>query len=271
MLARDFLNPERSMWDFIAVYLRKEREFRKLSQSAVAEIIGADKARVSSYEAGRLKITKLHAEALDRTWGTMFATLRGYAVKIGVDQEWGMQLMDCEDDALVVKMYVGGVVPVPFQTEGYATALLEMGRTVVDIADAVRRRMVRRAKLLGQVPRMALWVLIDERALDPPGFPGHVVREQLEDLLAQANRSGISVRVVPDTGRVHVGLDGSFELITTAKGDDLAYTWAQLEGRLVHDPPEVRELALRYDRIGARALTEEATRELITQRLERLK
>ncbi|WP_067819000.1 helix-turn-helix domain-containing protein [Actinomadura kijaniata] len=266
----EMLNPEDSLWHFMAVYLRKERHRRKLSLADVAKIIEADKSRVSNYEAGRLKITRLHAEAIDQAWGTMLATLRKFAVKLGLDADWAKQLWEFEDGALVIKVYVNGVVPVPFQTEGYGAVILELSRTVIDIPDAVRRRMGRRKQLLEQVPQMTLWALIDERALTPPGYPEQVVREQLEDLLVQASRPGISVRVIPDVSSVHVGGDGSFELITTAQGENVAYVWAQLGGRLVHDAPDVRELSLRYDRIGAKALTEEATRELIAQKLERL-
>jgi hypothetical protein len=46
--------------------------------------------------------------------------------------------------------------------------------------------------------------------------------------------------------------------------------WAQLQGRLVHEVSEVRDMALRYDRIGAKALTEEDSRELIKNVMERL-
>ncbi|MGI5167851.1 helix-turn-helix domain-containing protein [Spirillospora sp. CA-253888] len=266
MTAAESLNPESSLWVYIAVHLRKERHRRKLTLSDVAMIIGADKARVSSYEAGRLKITAPHAEVLDREWGTMFAALRKMAVKIGLDEDWAKQLLDFERKALIIKIYFGEVVPVPAQTEGYARALITAGRNVRDIEQAVRRRMERKAMLLEQLSDMRLWLLVDERAFNLPGVPPEVMRGQAEALLELAQET--SVRIVPTAALPHVGLEGDFELITPATGDEVAYVWAQLGGRLVHDTPDVRELALRWDQIGASSLTEVGSREFLRNMLE---
>lgn len=266
MSAADDLRPEDSFWHLIAVYLRIERQRRKLSQSQVAEIIQADKQRVANTEAGRLNMTSVQAEQLDEAWGTLFRVLRKYAVSLGRDQEWWKQLADFETGALIVKLYIAKFIPVPFQTEAYARHQLTAGRVVRDIEGAVQARMARSKLLLGRLPELELWALIDEEALDPP-IPVEDKREQLQILLDLTDRT--SVRIVP--GRTwHAGTDGNFELITTSSGTNVGYMWAQLGGRLVHDAAEVRELALRYDRIGAKALTEDGSRELITQRLERL-
>lgn len=267
MSAAESLRPEDSLWSYISVYLRKERQRRKLSQSEVGVVIQADKQRVANIEAGRLNLTSVQAELLDEAWGTMLVPLRGFAVVLGRDREWWKQLNDFERKAQVIKIYVAEYVPVPFQTEAYARALLTAVRVVGDVEAAVRNRMERTKMLLDELPRLSLWTLIDERALDPP-IPLEHKREQLQVLLELMDRT--SVRVVPD-GSWHVGSDGNFELITTAAGVDVAYMWAQLGGRLVHDGAEVRNLALRYDRIGAVALSEESSRELVTKRLEHLR
>ncbi|WP_147339329.1 DUF5753 domain-containing protein [Actinomadura spongiicola] len=266
MSAADDLRPEDSFWNLIAIYLRTERLRRGLSQSQVAEIIQADKQRVANTEAGRLHMTSVQAEQLDEAWGTLFRVLRKYAVALGRDQEWWKQLIDFETGALIVKVYVSQFIPIPFQTEAYARHQLIAGRVIRDIDAAVQGRMERTKLLLGQLPKLEIWVLIDEEALDPP-IPVEDKREQLQVLLDLTERT--SVRVVPER-TWHIGSDGDFELITTSFGANLAYMWAQLGGRLVHDAVEVREMALRFDRIGAKALTEDSSRELIRQRLERL-
>ncbi|MFI0366241.1 Scr1 family TA system antitoxin-like transcriptional regulator [Actinomadura sp. 1N219] len=266
MSAANELRPEDSFWNLIAVYLRMERLRRGLSQSQVAEIIQADKQRVANTEAGRLNMTSVQAEQLDEAWGTLFRVLRKYAVTLGRDQEWWKQLIDFETGALIVKSYVSKYIPVPFQTETYARQLLTARRGVRDIEAAVKGRMARSSLLLDQLPKLDLWALIDEEALDPP-IPSEAKREQLQVLLDLTERT--SVRIIP-ARTWHIGGEGNFELITTSTGANVGYMWAQLGGRLVHDAPEVRELALRYDRIGAKALTEHGSQELIEQKLERL-
>jgi hypothetical protein len=267
MTAADSLRPEDSLWHLISVYLRKERHRRKLSQSDVAAIIQADKQRVANTEAGRLNLTQAQAELLDEAWGTMFVSLRRYAVLLGRDQEWAKQLVDFETGALIMKLYFGRYIPVPFQTEDYARAIITSCR-VLNVEAAMRKRMARQKLLCEQLPTLSLWLLVDEAALRPHGITPAVMREQLAHLLDFSERA--SVRVVPETAAVHIGFDGDFHLITTATGAQVAYVWAQLQGRLVHEVAEVRNLALHFDRIGARALTEEDSRELIKNVMERL-
>ncbi|MEU5882369.1 helix-turn-helix transcriptional regulator [Spirillospora sp. NPDC047279] len=264
MSAAESLDPFDSLWDAIAIHLRKERQRRKLTMDQVAQIIGADRQRVGNYEANRLQITKEHSELLDREWGTMFAVRRRYAAMFGRDQDWVKQLWDFEKGALVIKAFIDHFIPVPLQTEAYARCVFEKIRIVRDVDTAVRKRMQRTQALLEQ--ETSIWALIDEDTLRMPGLPDEVKREQLRRLLDLSQE--ISIRVVRHADRLHVGTDGSFELITTSSGRDVAYAWAQVGGRLIHEASEVRNLALRYDRIGAKALTEEGSRELFLEGLE---
>ncbi|MCP2343151.1 DUF5753 domain-containing protein [Actinomadura rupiterrae] len=248
----------------MAVYLRKERERRRLSQSAVARLIRSDRHLVANVEAGRRHLTGPQCIALDDDWGTIFRHLRTFAAKISTDEDWIKQLWDFEKNALTIKTYVHGLVPVPLQTEGYARELLHRMRVVQDVDAALAERKARTELLLSQLPRLQLWVLLDEGALAPPLGDG-LRRQQLEALLDWSEQ--VSLRVIP-ADEWHIGHSGSYELITTTAGLDVGYMWAQLGGKLIHEGAEVRDLGLRWDRMGAVALTESATRELIKQQLE---
>lgn len=267
MTVAESLDPDESVWHLIAFHLRFERQKRGLSQSQMGQLLGMNRHGVSNLEAARNRLTQDQARRLDRAWDTggLWQRLRRLAILLGRDGDWTKQLRDFETGALVIKVYIEQLIPVPLQTEAYARHVIRTARVVRDVEEAVRQRMARTKMLLDQLADMDLWVLIDERALH---MPEDIQREQLAALLDFADR--LSLRIVPDAARVHAGIDGSFELITTAAGTDIGYVWAQLAGRLVHEAPDVRELALRYDRIGAKALTEEGSRELIVQMLERL-
>ncbi|MFC5183044.1 helix-turn-helix domain-containing protein [Actinomadura harenae] len=264
MPAADFLDPFASLWNAMGVQLRHERKLRGLTLDDVARIIDADRQRVGNYEAGRLKLTKLHVEALDEAWGTVFSAMRSFAVKIGQEEDWVKQLWDFEKNAGDVKTYAHGLIPVPLQTEGYARESLKSMRIVADVEQALRERMERTELLLSQLPRLRLWVLIDESALDPP-LDSDLKREQLQHLLDMSER--VSIRVIPSS-EWNIGTAGSFEVIQTRSRHEVGYMWAQLGGKVVLDSDEVRDLVLRCDRMNALALSETATRSLIRQKLE---
>lgn len=93
------------------------------------------------------------------------------------------------------------------------------------------------------------------------------MRDQLRRLLEESEKPHMSIRVVPKSAGIHVGLDGSFKIMYHELGD-VAYSKAQLGGRQVVSAAEVRRLAVRYDRISARAFPEDQSRELIRKYME---
>jgi hypothetical protein len=54
----------------------------------------------------------------------------------------------------------------------------------------------------------------------------------------------------------------------TVEEGDIAYTEARGGGRLVLGAQEVRSFSVRYDRLGVKALHEEASRDLIREIME---
>lgn len=107
-------------------------------------------------------------------------------------------------------------------------------------------------------------------ALDCPVGGPDVMRAQLAHLLDLSNQPNVSVRVVPRSAGAHVGLDGAFKVMTVDEGD-VAYTEAHGGGRLVLSAQEVRSFSVRYDRVGVKALPEEASRNLIREIMEDMK
>ena len=93
------------------------------------------------------------------------------------------------------------------------------------------------------------------------------MRAQLAHLLEMGDRPNIGVRVVPMEVGLHLGLDGSFMIITTDSGN-VAYVEAPGGGRLVPSPAEVQAYTLRYDRIGQDALPSGPSRDLIRRVME---
>jgi hypothetical protein len=237
-----------------------------MTGEALGKILGCVRSTVSRYESAQLQIDEKQAAALDTLWNTHghFARLLAYARRAS-DPDWINQHRQYEAKAEVIKTYETLLIPGLLQTEAYARAVFTDGgaENVEELLDA---RMLRQEILHRPKPPL-LWVLLEEGVITRPAGGLKVMREQLIRLLEESAKPNVSIRVVPQSCGLHVGLDGSFKIMYHESGD-AAYSEAQLGGRLVIPANEVRGLALLYDRIGAKALPEESSRERIEHALE---
>jgi hypothetical protein len=109
---------------------------------------------------------------------------------------------------------------------------------------------------------------MDESVLAfPVGGPA-VMKAQLKHLREMADLPHVIVRVVPTASGAHLGIDGPFQVISM-EDRDVAFSGAQNGGRLIEETREVRELSVRFDRIGARSASEDDSRAIIERYLER--
>lgn len=91
---------------------------------------------------------------------------------------------------------------------------------------------------------------------------------QLAHLRDSTELAHVTIRVVPQDAGFYLGLDGSFNSLTLKSGE-LAFVEAPGGGRLIQGSVEIREFAVRWDRIGASALPWYASRDLIQRAMER--
>ncbi|MFA1551097.1 Scr1 family TA system antitoxin-like transcriptional regulator [Actinomadura chokoriensis] len=124
-----------------------------------------------------------------------------------------------------------------------------------------------RQKLAFVVSARIVWVLMDEDAVTSEIGGRRVMCAQLAHLLELGGLPHVSVRLILKSAGAHLGLDGPFRLITV-KNRQIAYAGARRGGRLIEDAAEVQELAVDYERIGFKALSEDASRARIAELLE---
>lgn len=267
MTAIASLDPDRSLWDFIAVELRRQRESRQISGSKLGAKIGVDRSTVSRYESGTLKLGERQAKILDREWNLewLFTRLVRFA-RAGHDAEWFQQGLAYEARAAVIKISEMALIPGLLQTPEYARALFAAGR-VDDIEASVAARMARQSILTRSRPP-EVWVLLDEAMLLRSFIGGpEVSRGQLTHLLEVGELPNVTIRIVPLSVGAHGGLDGPLTIMTVQEGD-VAYMEAFGGGRLSLDAGEVRGYGIRYDRIGAEALSRDSSRGLLMSMVE---
>jgi hypothetical protein len=238
----------------------------KMTQDDLGRVLGCVKSTVSRLEGAQLQIDEKQAAKLDTLWNTYghFARLLAFARRAH-DPDWIKQHAELEARATDIKTFEALLIPGLLQTPEYARAVFTNGGAE-DVGELLEARM-RRQETLSRPKPPFLWVLLDEGVIDRPVGEAGLMRNQLARLLEESERPNVSVRIVPRSCGLHAGLDGSFKILYHELGD-VAYSEAQLGGRLVVSGTEVRGLAVRYDRIGAQALPEGHSRELIKQVME---
>lgn len=266
-IVRDPLNPKLSMWHFLAFYLRFWREKAGLSLTQCGEVMGVQRGTVSNFEAGRRRPQEDHMRALDKHYGTgwLFQLLLWFA-RMAHDPDWARQCMKYEKQATAIKTYHGKAVPRPLQTEGYIRALVEAS-SIRDIETEVAERLEGQRLILEREDAPLLWFLVDEGVLATPVGGRTVMADQLRHLLKASGQSNIIMRIIPTSAGAHVGFDGPFQIICL-DDRDVAHAGAQNCGRLIEGPSEVRDFSTKFERIGAKALPEDASRALVEQYLE---
>jgi plasmid maintenance system antidote protein VapI len=270
MAHADDLDPYASLAEWLASEVRKYRDRAGMEQQELAKHLRVSFQHMNNLEANRRKFTREHARTLDGVFGTdeHFVTLWVHSQREH-DQEWFQKFTSFERRAREIKIWQPLVIPGLFQTAQYARALLESART--PDAEAVVESRMKRQEILEREDPPLIFALIDERALRQPVPGPEAMREQLRRLLEIAALPHVIIQVVPMATRAHIGLDGGFVLLDLGQEEgQVAFIEAQLTGRLVRDEQEVRTLAVRYDRIRAKALSEEDSVRLIQTIMEQM-
>ncbi|WP_026400780.1 helix-turn-helix domain-containing protein [Actinomadura rifamycini] len=265
---REPLDPRISMWHFLAFFMRFMREKAGMSLAQCGEVIGAARSSVSNLEAGRRRPQDDQMRLLDKHYGTgvLFQLLLWFA-RMAHDPDWGRQLVKYEEEAHLIKSYHGQVIPLPLQTDDYTWSYVQAG-SPKDFDASMARRVARKKSFFGRGTEVEMWAVIDESVLARVVGGREVMREQLRHLYAMAALPQVSLRVVPFVSGAHLGVDGSVQVLSL-EGRDIAFSGAQNGGRLIESPGEVREMSVKFDRIGAQAASLEESREIIKQYMER--
>lgn len=262
------LDPDRSLWHLIAVEVRRQRELHQLSGNRLSQILDCDRSTVSRIENGRRRLSRTYAQKLDDLWATwgLFVRLVVFAGAAD-DGDWFTGLTDYEARSTHYRQWQALWVPGLLQTPDYARAALTSGAGLVDVEEALRKRLARQEVFFSDKGARHVSILLSWFVLEQPVGGAAIMRAQLARLLEISELPHASVRVVEKTAGAHVGLDGSFVLLTAGE-HDVAFMDAAERGRLLIDPPDVQRFQVRYERISNVAAPTGLSRELIERAME---
>ena len=239
----------------LGAQLRRLREARRITLEEAANVIRASASKMSRLETGRVGFKDRDIIDLLTFYGVsdpqQRGTLRDLARNASTQgwwhdysdilPTWFQAYVALEEAAIGIRAYEIQFVPGLLQTEEYARAVALLGHPSPQAEDIERRvglRMARQA-VLSRAGPPHLWAVLDEAVLRRPvGRPG-VMRAQLKHLLEAAERSNVTIQVIPFQVGGHAAAGGPFSILRFAEPDlpDVVYL-EQLTSALYLDKRE---------------------------------
>jgi transcriptional regulator with XRE-family HTH domain len=174
-----------------------------------------------------------------------------------------------EAETAGIRSYEISAVPGLLQTADYARAILrEMfpRHTGVQIDRLVDLRMARQQRLADDPP-LELWAILDEAVVQRMVGGAAVMRQQLNHLLAEAARPGVTLQVLPFSSGAHAGHGGPFSILEFPERSDTEVAYVESVAGFIYleRPKEVRVRIEAFDRLRAAALSPAASIDLIAR------
>ncbi|MCO6006547.1 helix-turn-helix transcriptional regulator [Actinoallomurus purpureus] len=262
------LMPNQSLTAYFGFEVRKHREGAKLSQTELADRLHWAKSTVGNLETAFRSPTVDHATDLDRFFTTdRFGWLHGLIVREELP-DFFRPFARREPNATNIRMFEPLVIPGLLQIEEYARAVMAEGRAPEELEQAVAARMDRQ-KILDrrEPPPPRLWVVLDRGVIRRQVGGPETMRKQLTHLIEAAERYNVTIQVVPESVGGYVGLEGGFSILSFDEGADIAYAGASGGGHMIEQQKDVARTGTRFELIRARALSADASVQLIREAL----
>ncbi|MFY1688848.1 helix-turn-helix domain-containing protein [Plantactinospora sp. WMMB782] len=243
--------------------LRRRRAAEGLSQDEWGARLYFSAQHVSAVERGTRPAKPDYLQAVDNEFGTSLAVFYESFVMQELAPVWLRPWLEYEEKATALRLYGALVIPGLLQTERYARMVLSCAPLQSDeLESRVQLRLSRQAILdRPNPPRVS--AVVDELVLRR-GEP-EIMPEQLQHLVALAERPNITIRVIPSDAPAHLGWGGPLELASFTDAEDVGYLDNHLEGQTVTSPSQVTALHAVWDDVSAVALPARQSLDLLKE------
>ncbi|MDX3860180.1 helix-turn-helix domain-containing protein [Streptomyces europaeiscabiei] len=250
------------------------REHAGYSRAEFADLVRFSRHMVESVEQGRRMPDVTYVERADELLGNTGALRRSsqYVTRgrgdVGL-AAWFRQWARLERVAVSLCTYECRLVPGLLQSRDYARAVFEgtVPVTPDDQLDNFMDRRMERQRMLFERPTTPFSFIVEEHVLRRRFGDDARMRGLFDHVLELSAPRNVTLQIVPLEAGLHACLDGPVQLLETPKGQRLAYSEGQQNGRLISDSKEVGLLHQRYDTLRSQALNAKDSRAL----LERLR
>ncbi|MFC8717491.1 helix-turn-helix domain-containing protein [Kitasatospora sp. NPDC057198] len=270
------LTPEASPREAFGAELRRTREELGISQSQLAARTGYSPGHISSVETGRKPPTLPLARKFDQVleagkkFSNLFLDVRTSSLLRGFSH-----YMTFEAKAAEVRVFEIGIIPGLLQTPEYAAELagaaVSRGAITQDQANERLHVLANRQKLLTREPLAPqLYVVLDESCIRRPIGGPEVMTAQLDRLLEVSALPNVTLQIAPYSMGANRSLDLTVNLLRMPDHSVVAYSESAQEGLFERDPAAVQPLLVAYHHLQVEALTQAASRALISTVREEL-
>jgi transcriptional regulator with XRE-family HTH domain len=255
----------------LGIELRRLREHASLTCEEVGQRLDCSGTRISRIETGRISarpgdvrelleiygvvgteadsLVQLAREARQKGWWHTYGRLL---------PNWFEAYVGLEAAAIRFRDFQSMVMPGLLQTEDYARAVLRAAPSpgsTEDIDRQVALRMERQA-ILDQANPPDLWVVLSESIIRVQVGGAGVMRAQLRRLIDVAERSNVTLQVLPFTTAAHVQPISPFTILEFPEIADPTVVYLEhLTGSLfLETAEEIRRYTVVFDHLRAEAL-----------------
>ncbi|MFD8648774.1 helix-turn-helix domain-containing protein [Streptomyces mirabilis] len=264
-------DPSGSLRTFGAV-VQALRENAGLSRAEFGELVRFSKHTVESVELGRRMPDESFVELAEEVLGNTGALRRSARFLTRGEAglaAWFRRWARLERVAVSLCTYECRLVPGLLQSEGYARAVFEGTVPVApdDQMESFMDQRMERQRMLFERPTTPFSFIVEEHVFRRRFGDAAQMRGLFAHVLELSAPRNVTLQIVPVEAGLHACLDGPLQLLEIPRGQRLAYSEGQQNGRLISDPKEVSLLHQRYDTLRSQALNAQDSRGL----LERLR
>jgi hypothetical protein len=268
--------------------LRRMRESAGISRADAGWQIRASESKVSRMELGRVGFKERDVSDLLELYGmadeeerfrlmelARAANNPGWWSRYGdVMPSWFTNYVGLEVAATLIRTYEVMFVPGLLQTEDYARAVVQLGKSYQPDEEIDQRVDLRRNRqqILQRANPARLWVVIDESVLHRPVGGEEVLRAQIEHLMMWAEQPNITLQVMPFSSVGYPGAGGAFSILRFPEGDlpDIVYIEHAASALYLDKLEEVDEYVAIMEGLTISAAPVSATQSLLKQALTRM-
>jgi transcriptional regulator with XRE-family HTH domain len=269
--------------------LRKLRESNGYKLEEVAARLGVAPSTLSRIETGKAPTKSAYLSQILDMYGVADPQQRQVLVDMareGHRKGWWAAYDDVlpsgfdiyvglEAETAAVRGYEVSVVPGLLQTPGYARAVLRemFARHTTEQIERLVDLRIERQRRFDDDPPIELWAVLDEAVIRRPVGGNSVMRNQLEHLLAAADRPGVTMQVLPFGCGAHAGHGGPFSILEFPNRSDSEVAFVESVVGIIYleKDRDVRARAEAFDRLRAAALAPAASTDLIARAAHELR